>query len=111
MDNMRMDKRVTEYLAWLNNQFENALDAADSDVPSEYQEGLTDGFDRAEAAFRDIFDVKEQWCANRKRKHIMSETDTGNTQIDKRVECVVLPGDRRSGISCDWANATKETDE
>ena len=51
---------VTEYLAWLNNQFENALDAADSDVPSEYQEGLTDGFDRAEAAFRDIFDVKEQ---------------------------------------------------
>lgn len=41
----------------------------------------------------------------------MSETDTGNTQIDKRVECVVLPGDRRSGISCDWANATKETDE
>lgn len=43
-----------------------------------------------------------------KRKHIMSETDTG---IDKRVECVVLPGDRRSGISCDWANATKETDE
>ena len=28
MDNMRMDKRVTEYLAWLNNQFENALDAA-----------------------------------------------------------------------------------
>lgn len=45
-----MDKRVTEYLAWLNNQFENALDAADSDVPSEYQEGLTDGFDRAEAA-------------------------------------------------------------
>lgn len=34
--------------------------AADSDVPSEYQEGLTDGFDRAEAAFRDIFDVKEQ---------------------------------------------------
>lgn len=51
---------VNEYLAWLNNQFENALDAADSDVPSEYQEGLTDGFDRAEAAFRDIFDVKEQ---------------------------------------------------
>lgn len=44
-------------------------------------------------------------------KHIMSETDTGNTQIDKRVECVVLSGDRRSGISCDWANATKETDE
>lgn len=41
----------------------------------------------------------------------MSETDTGNTQIDKRVECVVLPGDRRSGISCDWANATKKTDE
>ena len=44
-------------------------------------------------------------------KHIMSETDTGNTQIDKRVECVVLSGDGRSGISCDWANATKETDE
>lgn len=55
---MRMDKRVREYLAWLDNQFENALDAADSDAPSEYQEGLTDGFDRAEAAFRDIFDVK-----------------------------------------------------
>lgn len=43
-------------------------------------------------------------------KHIMSETDTDNTQIDKRVECVVLSGDRRSGVSCDWANATKETD-
>lgn len=54
-----MDKRVTEYLAWLDNQFENALDASDSDAPSEYQEGLTDGFDRAEAAFRRIFDAKE----------------------------------------------------
>lgn len=53
----------------------------------------------------------EQRKRKQKRKHIMSETDTGNTQIDKRVECVVLPGDRRSGISCDWANATKETDE
>ncbi|MCB4887352.1 hypothetical protein KZO96_05670 [Bifidobacterium pseudocatenulatum] len=60
MDNMRMDKRVTEYLAWLDNQFENALGASDSDAPSEYQEGLTDGFDRAEAAFRCIFDVKEK---------------------------------------------------
>ena len=29
----------------------------------------------------------------------------------RRVECVVLSGDRRSGISCDWANATKETDK
>lgn len=55
-----MDKRITEYLAWLDDQFENALDASDSDVPSEYQEGLTDGFDRAEAAFRRIFDVKEK---------------------------------------------------
>lgn len=60
MDNMRMDKRVNEYLAWLDKRFRQALDASDSDVPSEYQEGLTDGFDRAEAAFRDIFDVKEQ---------------------------------------------------
>lgn len=34
-----------------------------------------------------------------------------NIQIDKRVECVVLPGDRRSGVSCGWANATKETDK
>lgn len=57
-DNMRMDRRVTEYLAWLDNQFKNALDASDSNAP-EYQEGLTDGFDRAEAAFRDIFGVKE----------------------------------------------------
>lgn len=54
-----MDKRVNEYLAWLDDQFRNALDASDSDAPSEYQEGLTDGFDRAEAAFRRIFDVKE----------------------------------------------------
>lgn len=57
---MRMDKRVTEYLAWLDSQFRKALDAADSDAPSEYQEGLTDAFDRAEAAFRRIFDVKEK---------------------------------------------------
>ena len=59
-----MENRKTEavdaIIAWLDDQFRNALDAADSDVPSEYQEGLTDGFDRAEAAFRDIFDVKEQ---------------------------------------------------
>lgn len=60
MDNMRMDKRVNEYLAWLDSQFRKALDAADSDAPSEYQEGLTDAFDRAEAAFRRIFDVKEK---------------------------------------------------
>lgn len=59
-DNMRMDKRVTEYLAWLDDQFENALDTSDSDAPSEYQEGLADGFDQAEAAFRRIFDVKEK---------------------------------------------------
>ena len=59
MDNMRMDKRVREYLVWLDDQFRNALDASDSDAPSEYQEGLTDAFDRAEAAFRRIFDVKE----------------------------------------------------
>lgn len=60
MDNTQIDKRVTEYLAWLDNQFRNALDASDSDAPSEYQEGLTDAFDRAEAAFRCIFDVKEK---------------------------------------------------
>lgn len=59
-NNMRMDKHVNEYLAWLDSQFENALDASDSNAPSEYQEGLTDGFDRAEAAFRRIFDVKEK---------------------------------------------------
>lgn len=59
MDNMRMAKRINEYLAWLDNQFKNALDASDSNAP-EYQEGLTDGFDRAEAAFRRIFDVKEK---------------------------------------------------
>ena len=58
-DNMRMDKRVNEYLAWLDDQFENALHTSDSDAPSEYQEGLADGFDQAEAAFRRIFDVKE----------------------------------------------------
>lgn len=60
MDNTQIDKRVTEYLAWLDNQFRNALNASDSDAPSEYQEGLTDAFDRAEAAFRRIFDVKEK---------------------------------------------------
>ena len=54
MDNTQIDKRVTEYLAWLDNQFRNALDASDSDAPS------TDAFDRAEAAFRRIFDVKEK---------------------------------------------------
>ena len=57
--NIQMDKHVNEYLAWLDSQSRNALDASDSDAPSEYQEGLTDGFDRAEAAFRRIFDVKE----------------------------------------------------
>lgn len=45
------------------------------------------------------------------KEHIMDKTDTDNTQIDKRVECVVLLGDRRSGVSCGWANATKETDK
>lgn len=59
-DNTQIDKRVTEYLAWLDNRFRNALDTSDSDAPSEYQEGLTDAFDRAEAAFRRIFDVKEK---------------------------------------------------
>lgn len=58
-DNRRMDRRVNKYLACLDNQFKNALDASDSNAPSEYQEGLTDGFDRAEAAFRRIFDAKE----------------------------------------------------
>ena len=51
-----MDKRVTEFLTWLDNRFRNALDSAPSDVPYEYQEGLTDAFDRAGAAFR----LKEQ---------------------------------------------------
>lgn len=60
MDNMRMDKRVNEYLAWLDDQLRKALDAADFDAQYEYQEGRSDAFDRAEAAFRRIFDVKEQ---------------------------------------------------
>lgn len=53
-------KNIIQCVSELDNQFRNALDASDSDAPSEYQEGLTDAFDRAEAAFRDIFDVKEQ---------------------------------------------------
>lgn len=57
-DNMRMAKRINEYLAWLDNQFTNALDAADFDA--QYQEGRMDAFEKAEAAFRCIFDVKEQ---------------------------------------------------
>lgn len=50
---------VNNALNWTTSS-ENALDASDSDAPSEYQEGLTDAFDRAEAAFRRIFDVKEK---------------------------------------------------
>lgn len=53
-----MAKRINEYLAWLDNQFTNALDAADFDA--QYQEGRMDAFEKAEAAFRCIFDVKEQ---------------------------------------------------
>lgn len=37
-----------------------AADAADFDAQYEYQEGRMDTFDRAEAAFRCIFDVKKQ---------------------------------------------------
>ena len=160
MDNMRMDKRVTEYLAWLDNQFENALDASDSDAPSEYQEGLTDGFDRAEAAFRRIFDVKEndvQETGNElekttgdatdfrmpdvRRMRGCGRSDTGdevrhiglpvgrdyhrlqgydysrlrecriNLHDGRQVTCLILSGDIRSGMSCDWANATEETDK
>ena len=58
--NMRINKRVTEYLAWLDDQLRKALDAADFDAQYEYQEGRSDAFDRAEAAFRRIFDVKEK---------------------------------------------------
>ena len=49
-----------EYLAWLDKQFRQALDAADFDAQYGYQEGRMDAFDRAEAAFRDIFGVKEK---------------------------------------------------
>ena len=59
-DNGRMDRRINEYLAWLDKQFRQALDAADFDAQYEYQEGRMDAFDRAEAAFRCIFDVKKQ---------------------------------------------------
>lgn len=55
-----MDRRVNEYLAWLDKQFRQALDAADFDAQYGYQEGRMDAFDRAEAAFRDIFGVKEK---------------------------------------------------
>lgn len=53
-------REVNEYLTWLDNQFRQALDAADADAQYEYQEGRMDAFDRAEAAFRRIFDVKKQ---------------------------------------------------
>lgn len=56
----RMDRRVNEYPAWLDKQFRQALDAADFDAQYEYQEGRMNAFDRAEAAFRDIFGVKEK---------------------------------------------------
>ena len=56
----RMDRRVNEYLAWLDKQFRQALDAAGFDAQYGYQEGCMDAFDRAEAAFRDIFGVKEK---------------------------------------------------
>ena len=29
----------------------------------------------------------------------------------RQVTCLILSGDIRSGMSCDWANATKETDK
>ena len=56
----RMDRRVNEYLAWLDKQFRQALDAADFDAQYGYQEGCMVAFDRAEAAFRDILGVKEK---------------------------------------------------
>lgn len=35
-DNGRMDRRINEYLAWLDKQFRQALDAADFDAQYEY---------------------------------------------------------------------------
>lgn len=33
-----------------------------------------------------------------------------NLHDGRQVTCLILSGDIRSGVSCDWANATKETD-
>ena len=34
-----------------------------------------------------------------------------NLHDGRQVTCLILSGDIRSGMSCDWANATKETDK
>lgn len=34
-----------------------------------------------------------------------------NLHDGRQVTCLILSGDIRSGVSCDWANATKETDK
>lgn len=111
MDNMRMDKRVTEYLAWLNNQFEKRTGRGGFRCTVRVPRRTHGRLRPSRSGLPRHLRRQGTMMRKQKRKHIMSETDTGNTQIDKRVECVVLPGDRRSGISCDWANATKETDE
>ncbi|MDH7889061.1 hypothetical protein [Bifidobacterium catenulatum] len=33
-----------------------------------------------------------------------------NLHDGRQVTCLILSGDIRSGMSCDWANATEETD-
>ena len=33
-----------------------------------------------------------------------------NLNDGRQVTCLILSGDIRSGMSCDWANATEETD-
>ena len=53
-----LDKRIREYLRWLDERYSEASESKESYVNYEYDDGQCDAFALAESAFRRIFDVK-----------------------------------------------------
>lgn len=55
-----LDKRIREYVKWLDEQYFEAFDSKESYASYEYDDGRSDAFDQAQAAFMRIFDVKDE---------------------------------------------------
>lgn len=55
-----LDKRICEYVKWLDEKYDAAIKSKETYTNYEYDDGLSDAYDLARGAFTRIFDVKDE---------------------------------------------------
>lgn len=55
-----LDKRIREYMKWLDEHYYEAFDSKEAYDNYEYDDGRCDAYDQAYVAFERIFNVKEE---------------------------------------------------